>query len=183
MRVPDKFIFMKVGQHAGEDFEKILFRKKKEFADAGMIFWGYGGNTLHPVHHVQPFIKTFNANGNIYLLMQPIKSNADPDIIPAKEYSSDLMNWQKIPRGISVTGSRYALILADIEEKDLEVNLNNFQVGAGKSFGKLANEYVKGHVDKGCFISSEIPNPESKPIIKNIKYIAKLKSPYAVFLR
>jgi hypothetical protein len=183
-RVPGKFIFMKVGQHAGEDFSDILERKRKEHKRTGMIFWGYGGNTLHPHNHVLPFIETYKSSGGIYLLMNPIKSTADPDIVPAKEYSQDLISWKKIPDGILVTGSRYALVLDDIEQDELELDLNDYQVGVGKSEGKQASKYLTGHIDKGCFVKSVLPaESDSKPKIRKVEYVAKLKSPYAVFLR
>ncbi len=42
--LPEKFLFMKVGNHAGEQWEQILTRKRKEYEATGMCFWGYGGN-------------------------------------------------------------------------------------------------------------------------------------------
>ena len=38
--LPTAFIFMKVGNHAGETFESILERKRREFDRAGKIFLG-----------------------------------------------------------------------------------------------------------------------------------------------
>ena len=53
----DGLLFMKVGLHAGEKFDEILERKRREYQKAGMIFWGYGGNTCHPTLAVQPFAR------------------------------------------------------------------------------------------------------------------------------
>jgi hypothetical protein len=184
LRTPNRFIFMKVGSHAGETFEEILKRKNKEYEKRGMIFWGYGGNTLHPTKHVQPFAQTYEKSGSIYLMMQSINSNADPDLMPATEYSKDGIEWEPIPNDIFVTGSRYALILDEIKPGDLTVTLNNYQVAVGNSMGKMANDYLKGHVDKGCFVRSEVPpDVEKKESIKKVSYLAKLKYPYSVFLR
>ena len=44
--VPDAFIFMKVGNHASENFDAILERKNRERERAGCIFWGYSGACL-----------------------------------------------------------------------------------------------------------------------------------------
>jgi hypothetical protein len=37
---PEAFIFMKVGNHASENFNAILERKNRERERAGRIFWG-----------------------------------------------------------------------------------------------------------------------------------------------
>ena len=50
------FIFMKVGVHAQETLTDIIARKQRELKDAGVSFWGYGGNTCHPTTKVQPFV-------------------------------------------------------------------------------------------------------------------------------
>jgi len=175
---------MKVGQHAGENFEDILQRKKEEYEAAGMIFWGYGGTTLHPTKTVQPFMRTYEKKNGIFLMMQIVKSNADPDIIPAKEYSSNGVDWEPIPDGINVYGSRYALVLDNIEPGELDLKISHYKVGYGLSEGKLAHEYLKGRVDKGCFSKAEKPlyEPDAKDV-KKISYQAKIKNPYAVFLR
>lgn len=184
-RKPNTFIFMKVGNHAGETFEEILERKNEEYKKTGRIFWGYGGNTLHPLKHVQPFVKTHLTKlGSIYLLMQPIISNADPELLPAREYSEDGINWKPIPNDINVTGSRYALILDEIKAGDLDFYPNQYEVGVGPSRGKSAQDYIRGRVDKGCLIKREDELaylPKSKP--RKIEYTAKLLDPYAVLLR
>ena len=106
-RMPEAFIFMRVGNHAGETFESILQRKQREFEEAGKIFWGYGGTTLHPIKHVQPFARVWMPKeGAIRIVMQAIESKADPDVLPANEYSVDGVNWEPIPTGIEVTGSK-----------------------------------------------------------------------------
>src|SRR5260370_36832375 len=112
---PDKVLLMKVGNHAGEKWEQILERKRREFEKTGRTFWGYGGNTCHPISIVQPFARlAVKEQGGILLVMEPIDSRAEPDIVPAKEYSRDGVTWRPIPTGIQVTGSTYALILDEI---------------------------------------------------------------------
>ncbi len=182
---PDAFIFMKVGNHAGEDFEEILERKNLEFKEAGRIFWGYGGTACHPINQVQPFVKaSIKKQGKIYLFMQTINSKADPDIIPATEYSEDGVDWKPIPDGIEVIGSRYALVLGEIKPGELEIPQEEYMVGIGPSRGKYAFEYIKGHVDKAC-LSKAMPPDFKTGKIKNrkIEYQAELLKPYAVLLR
>lgn len=183
---PDGFVFMKVGSHAGETFDEILRRKNAEFARAGKIFWGYGGPTLHPITQVQPFARTRLENGgSIYVLMQFIDSHADPDIVPATEYSADAVTWKPIPDGIRVTGSRYALVLDEIRPGDLEIVLEDYEVALGNSRGKSAAEYLQGHVDKACLVRGEKRNlaAATLPKIRKVEFLARLQEPYAVLLK
>jgi len=180
----DAFIFMKVGKHANETFEAILERKRREYERAGMTFWGYGGTACHPLRQVQPFARMqIKKQGKIYLLMEPINSNANPEVAPAKEYSEDGVNWNPIPDGIVVTGSRYALVLDEIMPADLMIPLNDYAVAIGPSQGKPASDYVNGRVDKGCFeINSATPKID-EPRLCKIEYSAQLQDPFAVLLR
>jgi hypothetical protein len=184
-KTPDAFVFMKVGNHAGESFDEIISRKTAEFKKAGRIFWGYGGTSCHPSRQVQPFAKThLKQSGKIYLLMQSIQSNADPDILPATKYSVDGINWKPIPAGIDVLGSRYALVLGEIKPGDLIFPAEEYVVGIGPSREKIAADYICGHVDKGCFLRKQnaLAPKKLKPPIQ-ISYKAELLDPYAVFLR
>ncbi len=153
---PEAFIFMRVGNHAAETFESILERKRREYEQAGMIFWGYGGTTLHPIKRVQPFAKMWVAQeGSISIVMEPINSKADPAVLPANEYSVDGVDWRPIPAGIEVTGSKYAVVLDEIRPGQLDLNLERFEVGIGPSMGKNAARYIKGRVDKGCLVTKQ----------------------------
>lgn len=184
--IPKSFIFMKVGNHAGETFEEILARKRREVKAAGCSFWGYGGTTLHPVHHVQPFARLqMKEHGSIYLMMHPMNSHAAPAIVPASEYSVDGIRWENIPDGIRVTGSRYALVLDEIGPNDLELSLNEYEVGIGRSSGRIAEDYIRGRVDKGCLIKREksVSNQEPTESTIAIGYAARLAEPYGVLLR
>jgi len=177
-------LFMKVGLHAGESFEDILERKKQEYDDAGMIFWGYGGSTCHPTRHVQPFAKMMvEEHGDIYIVMEEIDSHHDPTVILAKEYSEDGVNWKPIPKGIEVRGSRYAVVLEELEEGDLDLDLSHYKVAAGPSTGRIASEYIGGRVDKACITMAAEQSSGVEPKIKKIHHHAKIKQPFAVFTR
>jgi len=182
---PQAFVFMKVGNHAGESFEQILERKNQEFRATGRIFWGYGGSSCHPVTQVRPFARSVvEEHGSIFLLMEPIDSRADPDIIPATQYSDDGVVWKPIPKGIEVTGSRYALVLDEIIPGSLDIPTAEFVVGVGPSRGKRAEDYLKGRIDKAC-LYREPPAiaAAAEPRRKQIKFMAKLQEPYTVLLK
>jgi hypothetical protein len=181
----ESFIFMKVGNHAGETFDQILARKQKEFDKTGMTFWGYGGVACHPINQVRPFAYSqIKKNGSIYLLMHAVKSNHNQNPLPAKEYSADGITWEPIPEGIVVTGSKYALVLDEIHPSDLEVNMNQFNVGIGPSKDKLASEYLTGRTDKACLESFVGATSKTEnPLMKKIDFTAQLQDPFAVLLR
>ena len=183
--LPDAFIFMKVGNHAGESFDAILERKNREWKQAGRIFWGYGGTVCHPIMQVQPFARLYTKkDGRIYLFMEPMDSKANPAIEPAQEYSADGVSWEPIPDGISVLGSRYALILGEIQPREVEIGIEQYEVGIGHSRGKSAAKYLQGRVDKGCLTRiSGSCIPSTQPFKRSIKFAAQLVEPYAVLLR
>ncbi|MCI1711397.1 MAG: hypothetical protein LKM39_14510 [Chiayiivirga sp.] len=178
-------LFMKIGIHAREPLEEIIKRKLQEVDKAGMAFWGYGGSTCHPRTMVQPFATLSEAEGKpIHLVMQKMESNHWAEPVAADEYSVDGQNWLAIPRGIRVLGSRYALVIEDLKEADFQLPLARTRVALGPSTGKIGRDYIMGRVDKACLElgpESDIPvaPEESTPI----GLVAKLKQPYAVFLR
>lgn len=177
-------LFMKVGLHAGETFEQIIARKRREYDIAGSIFWGYGGGTCHPTRAVQPFAKMTIEEGNsIYIVMEEINSHHPPTNIIAEEFSEDGINWKPIPNGIEVRGSRYAVVLDELQDGDLDIDLSSYKVAVGPSMGKIATKYIDGRVDKAC-ITLNVQRPiEIEPQIKKIRFAAKIKAPYAVFTR
>lgn len=180
----DAFVFMKIGAHAGEDLDSIMRRKLDEIKYTGMSFWGYGGPTCHPTKQIQPFARRIvEKKGYIYLCMETIESNADPDVIPATMYSADGINYKPIPDGICVTGSRYAIVLDEILPEEFQIPIEAYEVASGRSMGKPATAYIRGHVDKACleFNSSRLIDSTKKT--KKISFVGRMKEPYAVFVR
>ena len=178
-------LFMKIGIHAKEPLESIIERKLKEIDDTGMAFWGYGGNTCHPTNMVQPFAKDAVAKGGpIYLVMQKMESSHWAES-RAEEFSIDGQKWERVPDKIEVRGSRYALVIEALKEADLSLPLLRTKVAWGPSLGKSGRAYISGRVDKACLelgpdvdvlsLLDEQPTP--------IGLVAKLREPYAVFLR
>ncbi len=181
------FIFMKVGDHAGETWTDILERKNREYKDAGRVFWGYGGTACHPLTQVQPFVRKHmvSSGGVVHLMMEPIHSQADPDVLPATEYSSDGVSWKRIPDGICVTGSRYALVLGEITPGDLDLTADDYVVGVGPSRGKRASQYIQGRIDKACleFRPQVGVDRLADSKVHAVRFSAPLLDPYAVLLR
>lgn len=183
----DGVIFMKVGIHAKESLEDIIKRKQDEYAKAGKIFWGYGGNTCHPSKHVQPFARSHEKIGNpVHIVMHEMNSMhfAEPEL--AKQYSEDGIDWYDVPKGIEVRGSRYGMVIGGLSEEEFDLNLRQTIVAIGPSRGREGQDYIKGRVDKGCFEIQEQPLYPDIPNAKEIKQInlsAPLVAPYAVFLK
>lgn len=178
-------LFMKIGIHAKEPLESIIERKLREIEDTGMAFWGYGGNTCHPTTMVQPFAKDAQSKGSpIHLVMQKMESNHWAEG-RAEEYSIDGQSWAPVPDGINVLGSRYALVIEDLQEADLSLSLARTTVACGPSVGRSGRVYVAGRVDKACLtLGADVdlplpPEEEQTPI----GLVATLREPYAVFLR
>jgi hypothetical protein len=106
--------------------------------------------------------------------------------VRAAEFSADGINWRDVPSGINVLGSRYALSIESLEEVDFELDLANTHVAIGNSTGRIGSEYVKGRVDKACLRAGPgspggSASAPSKAV--NIRLLARLTDPYAVFLR
>lgn len=179
-------IYMKVGLHAQENIEDIVKRKQREYTDAGLIFWGYGGSTCHPLTMVQPFAREIIKGGNeVLIIMQKMDSKhaAPPEV--AKHYSDDGVDWHPIPKGIEVRGSRFALVLDELRVDEFDVDLSELRVGIGPSRGKRADKYLIGRADKGCFVyqAHEKTVGLGDEAKKHIGLIARVKAPYAVFVR
>lgn len=177
-------LFMKVGTHAQESLADIIKRKRKEIEAAGHAFWGYGGNTCHPSNTVQPFVKAFELKGkSIYLCMEEIESKHFHDPIRADQYSIDGFAWQAVPAAINALGSRHALVIDNLEAKELSLPLARTRVAWGNSRGASGEKYIRGRVDKGCLevLDTDLNHDEGRVI--QIGLVARIVEPYAVFLR
>ncbi len=172
---------MKIGTHANEELADIIARKKREIEEAGLAMWGYGGNSCHPTTMVQPFAKTHRElDQTILLCMQPMESRHFAEPVLAAEFSIDGVNWQPMPSGVNVLGSRYALCIRQLREVDASLSLEHTRVAIGNSKGRPGSEYVKGHVDKACL---EVVASGESATSAHIGLVAEMVDPFAVFLR
>lgn len=180
-------LFMKVGVHANESLEDIIARKTLEIEQAGFALWGYGGNTCHPATMVQPFAQHhISEGGKIFLCMQKMVSKHFADPVRAEQYSSDGINWEKVPSAINVLGSRFALAIKDLHEDSFILPLGKTKVAVGNSVGTLGNKYIAGRVDKACLDISDqidISSDLEEQTDVQISLVAELCEPYAVFLK
>lgn len=175
----DRILFMKVGIHAGESLEEIVRRKRQEIDEEGHAFWGYGGGTCHPRTMVQPFAEA--SPGPIKLVMHPMASKHFAAPVRAEEFSEDGINWSPVPPGINCRGSRFALLLGDLEEVDETVDLARTRVAIGPNEGRVGASYVQGRADKACLEVTDAPGAETKQLAIGLR--ATVLRPFAVFLR
>lgn len=185
-------IYMKVGTHAQETLDDIISRKTKEIEEAGVAFWGYGGNTCHPQTMVQPFAKDYEERGQtVFLCMHPMDSKHFAHPIRADEFSVDGIKWEVIPAAIRVLGSRYALIIKNLRKDSFDLPLEITQVAVGNSIGTSGNNYIRGRVDKACLQvvgdiqagQFEIKPEDATGEARHIGLVAELASPFAVHIR
>ncbi len=203
--VPEAFIFMKVVDYGGECLEGIIERKNCEWEKQGKMFWGYGGTILHPTVQVKRFVEECKKEGLdcIEVLMERTPSNLKKRDYDGrkkenlkKKYSKDGKNWKPVPPEIC-TDSNRALVLDEIREYRQKLDLRQFEVGIGKKDGTNATQYLafrgmkkltgrKRGADKGCLVAvkppSRVPKRSKNPVWVEIRYRARLKYPYAVFL-
>jgi len=178
-------LYMKVGTHAREPLAEIIARKTKEIEQAGVSFWGYGGNTCHPETMVQPFAKSYEQRGGVvYLCMQEMDSKHFAVQVRAEEFSTDGIKWEPIPPAINVLGSRYALVIKDLHQEEFKLSLRATKVAVGNSMGALGSNYISRRVDKACLeITDDISSVTQDDPVVDIGLVAELVKPYAVYVR
>jgi len=178
-------LYMKVGMHAQESLDVIIARKTKEIEQAGFALWGYGGSTCHPQTMVQPFVRSYEQQGQvIYLCMQPMESSHFAEPIRAAEFSVNGIDWHPIHPAINVLGSRYALAIKNLRKEDLELPLAKTKVALGNSMGSVGARYIAGRVDKACLETTEEIGATVAPEPRvHIGLVAEIVKPYAVYVR
>jgi len=184
----EAIVFMKLGYHAKQDKVSIIERKKLEFKKAGVMFWGYGGTACHPEMQVQQFVKDMHLQERkVFLAMSFTKSKPGMDNKSSLRYSVDKLNWNNVPDGIEVTGSKHAIICSELINCDINIDLNHYKVAIGASKGRKASDYIKGQSDKGCLANSNDDPSDPSQIIKSnvvkISLLAEIVEPYAVFMQ
>lgn len=173
----DNIIIMKCGTHASEKIEDIFKRKKLEELNNGYSCWGYGGTLCHPLKQVQPFCNTYQ---KVYLLLTPTNSELNNQPKRAERFSIDKEIWKSLNSKINIYGSKYALVIKNLQKCDFEIDLKDYVVAIGNSKGKSLVDYLNGRIDKACAIK----NKNNAQISKKIKIvmIAEVVAPYSLFV-
>jgi hypothetical protein len=169
---------MKGGPHAGAAWGAIVEWKIADLRAAGFTLWGYGGSVCHPIRQVQPFAEA--AGNDVAVAMLPTTSDPGNASTEATEMSVDGQDWEPLPAGIRVTGSKWALVLGDLEPCEDTIDLARYEVAVGDKAGTPASAYLRHRVDKGCFRRTAIAAPaDPRPVTLR----GTLVKPWAVFLR
>jgi hypothetical protein len=133
---------------------------------------------------VQPFARSYEERGGvIYLCMHEMNSRHFAEQVSADEFSEDGITWQRVPRGITVLGSRYALVIKNLRREDFDLPLNATKVAVGNSMGARGSNYIRGRVDKACLTVVDEASAGGDEAGVHINLVAELVEPYAVYLR
>jgi hypothetical protein len=171
-------ILMKAGPHARQTLEEILTDKIEQLESVGQTWWGYGGG-CQPFKTVKPFAEA--SSGPVDVVFLETKSGPPNEPSPATEFSVDKKKWLPLPSGLTVKGSRYALVLKDLRRVDEDLDLASYKVAVGDHAGKRASDYLFWNVDKGCFRWAE--RGTVQPKLAKVAAVAQLAEPWAVFVR
>ncbi len=176
---PANVVMMKGGPHAGSGWDAIVDWKIGDLRAAGITFWGYGGSVCHPTRQVQPFADA--AGGRVEVAMIPTGSDPGNPATVAQEWSADGQQWNPLPEGVRVTGSKWALVMDQLSACEDSIDLGRYTVAVGASTGRLAADYLRARVDKGCFRLTATDEPAAQPV--PVVLHGRLAAPWAVFLR
>lgn len=179
---PRHILILKGGRHAGAEWEEVARTKLHNLRDVGVTYWGYRGNACHPRNQVQPFAQRAPGPVEVVVIRTKGERPEDASTTRAEQWSADERDWRPLPRGIQVTGSKYALVLDELVACEEAIDLNHYVVGIGESTGTVASHYLSGQVSRGCFTwSDECAGVPADP--REVVLRGRLAEPYAVFLK
>ena len=178
----EAILVMKVGLHGNETLADIISRKQNEELVAGFCFWGYGGNLCHPFSVVQPFAQNLltPARRIRAVFVKTTSPFFGDHIEPADEYSINGMDWLSLPKGISVTASKFALVLKNLRQTSESICYGSYSVAVGPSAGKSLRDYMRFRVDKAVAVRNN--SPDDGPVVA-VDFTADLIEPYAISVR
>ena len=144
-------MLMKFGTHGNASPHQIILDKTSDLLASGVFFWGYGGSTCHPENQVQPFLNQVAKNGeNVYLVLSPIASVWDGNASQRSLFSRNFEDWIRLPDGVTVSGSKYAVICDEITICEEVIDLSNYEVSVGPHAGRPVSSYLRGRNTKAC---------------------------------
>lgn len=144
-------MLMKFGTHGNASPHQIILDKARDLLASGVFFWGYGGSTCHPENQIQPFLNQAAKYGdNVYLVLSPISSVWDGNISQCTFFSRNCEDWSRLPDGVTVSGSKYAVICDEITICEEVIDLSNYEVSVGPHAGHPVSSYLRGRITKVC---------------------------------
>ena len=179
-----------IGPAAGETVAEILERKKGEIERTGRSFWLYRSYRARP-SGIQDLCKESlsKKNSPICIFIKPATENgAQPtrgrNI--AKEFSKDGNSWEKIPKGVLVTGlvpNASAMIFDKLDDVERGVFLNLWDYSQFLSPGR-AVRIIRGASTIRCIRKSSRNDPDRMGSnIREVVAIGRLVKPFSVWLR
>lgn len=186
-KLPRFIFFMKVGPHSGLTLQEIIAIKEKEERKCGKFFWGYAGTLCHPFR-VTSFAKYAIASGVTPMLVMAYTPSA---YLASKklltEFSEDGIHWQPLPKGVVLTGCKYAVIGRGLRPCKMKIDINSYVIWESaqqrlwEGFARTLGDYLRGQVNKACAILSPSPKKPRREV--EIIYAAEITEPYCVFVR
>ena len=180
-----------IGSHAGEEFNDILIRKKKDIQNVGKTFWVINSYKAKPnmiqticnsdrsqaAERLCAFLEPSSIGGSV-----PTKTS-----LVATEYSVDMSKWEKFPSGIGpvtgkITRSACALVFDDLSLCEFEA-LDLWQ------YADFFNQdqpvkILQGASTIGVIAKNTSTHPNRmKSHLRQIVAVGKLSEPFAVWLR
>jgi hypothetical protein len=175
-----------IGEHAGEGLDKISFRKQEEIKNAGKSFWLMQSYKAKPGMVQNLCAKNEKTNQPVYcLFLHPAQTGgARPTVkdAVANFSSTDSKTWEAIPNGIKVTGkigpSSSALVFDELvlTGAPLIFDLWNYS-----EFGS-ANP-IKMMLGASTVCCERRQSQGQRSHLRRVWAVAKLRSPYAVWLK
>lgn len=163
--LPSNLIVMKYARSEGESGDAVLLDKASDLLSVGLFMWGYNGTVCNPATQVNPFLKRASERGEgVYLALVRTHTLYRPGGAPARACSPDGVDWEGLPDGVRVSGSRYGLLCDDLMLSREVVDLAGYEVAVGPSAGRGLAGYIRGRNTKACAVRSEDGPGGSDPV-------------------
>ena len=172
-----------IGQHGGGSPDSILTRKANDISQSGITFWAYRSHLCHP-----SMVHLMSKNSEeiwCYFIEPSTKNSARPttEDVQATQYSVDKNIWSTFPPNIGpvsgcVNFGCFAMVFDVIELGSQEIDTWGY---------RCFHNHAPVKFSLGCSTvcvepTSDVQNGMKSRFRKSVAK-ARLKSPYAVFLR
>jgi hypothetical protein len=183
----NKYVIISViGSHAGEDISRVFARKQKEIRDTTLSYWlvkSFKART----ERVQALCKkAASENESVFcLFIDPASKNGSKPTthsIEAEYISQDNIDWEKVPKGIKITGKidQYSTALVfdeiDIMNRPLSFDLQGYVEFETKLPIKL-------QLGASTICCEQVSSSDTSPRFRNVVAIGKFHPSYAVWIK